>query len=54
LSLTEQLAEMLANSKDSEEAKALRLRAIAEVAASGEGPGLAPEEILSALEGLEP
>jgi peroxiredoxin len=40
LSLTEQLAEMLANSNDSEEGKALRLRAIAEVANSGQAPGL--------------
>jgi peroxiredoxin len=38
--LTEQLAEMLANSKDSEEGKALRLRSIAEVAKSGQAPGL--------------
>lgn len=40
MSLTEQLAEMLANSNDSEEGKALRLRAIAEVANSGQAPGL--------------
>jgi peroxiredoxin len=40
LTLTEQLAEMLANSNDSEEGKALRLRAIAEVANSGQAPGL--------------
>jgi peroxiredoxin len=38
--LTEQLAEMLANSKDSEEGRALRLRAIAEVANSRQAPGL--------------
>lgn len=44
MTLTEQLAEMLANSKDSEEGKALRLRAIAEVAASGQAPGLAVGE----------
>jgi len=43
-SLTTQLAEMLANSSDSEEAKALRLRAIAEVANSGQAPGLAVGE----------
>jgi peroxiredoxin len=40
MSLTEQLAEMLANSKDSEEGKAVRLRAIEEVANSGQAPGL--------------
>jgi peroxiredoxin len=40
-SLTEQLAEMLANFPDSDEGRALRLRAIAEVRASGEAPGLA-------------
>jgi hypothetical protein len=39
-SLTEQLAEMLANSADTEEGKALRLRAIEEVRRSGAAPGL--------------
>jgi peroxiredoxin len=43
-SLTEQLAEMLANFPDSDEGRALRLRAIAEVARSGEAPGLAVGE----------
>jgi peroxiredoxin len=39
-SLTEQLDEMLANFADSEEGKALRLRAIEEVRNSGQAPGL--------------
>jgi peroxiredoxin len=47
--LNEELAEMLANSKDSEEGKALRLRAIAEVAASGQAPGLAVGERIPAF-----
>ena len=42
--LTQQLAEMLASSSDSDEAKALRLRAIAVVAGSGQAPGLAVGE----------
>ena len=44
MTLTEQLAEMLANSKDSDEGKALRLRSIEEVAKSGQAPGLAVGE----------
>jgi peroxiredoxin len=44
LTLTEQLAEMLANSKDTDEGKALRLRAIEEVEKSGQAPGLAVGE----------
>jgi peroxiredoxin len=47
--LNEQLAEMLANSKDSDEGKALRLRAIAEVVASGQAPGLAVGERIPAF-----
>lgn len=39
--LTEQLAEMLAASSDTEEGRALRLRAIEEVRNSGQAPGLA-------------
>jgi peroxiredoxin len=39
--LTEQLTELLANSKDTEDGKALRLRAIREVEESGVAPGLA-------------
>jgi peroxiredoxin len=44
LTLTDQLAEMLANSNDSEEGRALRLRSIDEVAKSGQAPGLAVGE----------
>jgi peroxiredoxin len=45
-SLTEELAEMLANSSDSEDAKALRLRAIQEVEGSGQAPGLTVGEVI--------
>lgn len=38
--LTEQLAEMLANSNDSDEGRALRLRSIETVERSGQAPGL--------------
>jgi peroxiredoxin len=44
--LTEQLAEMLANSKDSDEGRALRLRSIEEVASSSQAPGLAVGELI--------
>jgi peroxiredoxin len=57
-SLTEQLAEMLANSFDSEEGKAIRLRSIEEVRKSGQAPGLAvgeqiPEFVLPNAYGQE-
>ena len=42
--LTEQLAEMLANFPDNDEGKALRLRSIEEVKNSGQAPGLAVGE----------
>jgi peroxiredoxin len=45
-SLTEQLAEMLANFPDSEEGKALRLRSIEEVRKSGQAPGLTIGELI--------
>jgi peroxiredoxin len=57
-SLTEQLAEMLANFPDSEEGKALRLRSIEEVRKNGQAPGLAigeqiPEFVLPDAYGRE-
>jgi peroxiredoxin len=45
-SLTGELAEMLANSTDTEEGKALRLRAIEEVRRSGQAPGLSLGEVI--------
>ena len=48
-SLTHELAEMLANSTDTEEGKALRLRAIEEVRRSGKAPGLSLGEVIPAF-----
>lgn len=48
-SLTEELAEMLANSTDTEEGKALRLRAIEEVRQSGQAPGRSLGEVVPAF-----